>query len=65
MPNPRIKYLSFFLFGIREGLIVHLRLCLGVWRGGEGKERLLDEEKYIGKLRNLSHFLKKYFFREW
>jgi hypothetical protein len=32
---------------------------LGVWSGGEG--RALRGQKYRGKLRNLSHFLKEYF----
>jgi len=36
-----------------------LRLCLGVWWGGEGKT--LWGQKYIENLRNLLHFLKEYF----
>jgi len=43
-------------------IICPFRLCLRVWRGWEGKA--LAREKYRGKLRNLSHFLKECFFRE-
>jgi len=40
---------------------INLRLCLRVWRGGEGKA--LGGEKYRENLRNLSHFLEEYCFR--
>jgi len=36
---------------------ISLRLCLGVWRGREGKA--LEGWKYRGKWENLSHFLKE------
>jgi len=39
-----------------------LRLCLGVWRGEEGK--VWRGGKYEGKWKNLSNFLKEWFFRE-
>jgi len=38
------------------------RLCLGVWRGGEGKA--LEGGKYREKWRNLSHFFERVFFLE-
>jgi len=40
------------------------RFCLGVWSGWEGEEELWGGQKYKGKLRNFSHFLKEYFFKE-
>jgi len=37
--------------------LIPLRLCLGVWKGGEG--RALGVWKYIEKWKNLSHFSKE------